>query len=264
MKDTLEIDLGFQEGEFEPFDPFIIPNRIKKLLVISDLHIPYHNKKALNAAILYGLREKVDGILINGDLTDFYQGSRFEKDPRKRGLKAEIEETRLFLKTLRKNFGGYIVFKPGNHDERWEKYLMIKAPELLDMAEFRLETILHLKECDIEITREKQKIQHGKLNFLHGHEFPSGMAAPVNPARGFFLKAKVSIVGGHHHQTSEHTEPDLNDKIVTAWSTGCLCELHPKYMPYNKWNHGFGINELIDEEGNFRFRNYRISNGEVI
>ena len=50
-----------------------------------------------------GYSEGVNGILVNGDLLDFYKGSRFEQDPRKRGLMDEIEMAREFLRYLRSN-----------------------------------------------------------------------------------------------------------------------------------------------------------------
>jgi hypothetical protein len=67
---------------------------------------------------------------------------------------------------------------------------------------------------------------------------------------------------GHNHQTSEHTESNMNGEITTTWSLGCLCELHPAYLPINKWNWGMA---LIDIDGqNFEVRNKRIHNGKVL
>ena len=49
---------------------------------------------------------------------------------------------------------------------------------------------------------------------------------------------------------------------MACWSTGCLCDLHPRYMPLNKWNHGFAIVDL-DTAGGFSVRNFRIIDGKV-
>jgi hypothetical protein len=54
----------------------------------------------------------------------------------------------------------------------------------------------------------------------------------------------------------------MNGKITTTWSTGCLCELHPEYMPINKWNLGFAIVDMADDM--FDVRNKRISKGKVL
>jgi hypothetical protein len=54
----------------------------------------------------------------------------------------------------------------------------------------------------------------------------------------------------------------MNGEITTTWSLGCLCELHPAYLPINKWNWGMA---LIDIDGqNFEVRNKRIHNGKVL
>jgi glycogen debranching enzyme len=84
----------------------------------------------------------------------------------------------------------------------------------------------------------------------------------VNVARGLFLKTKANAMCGHHHQTAEHTERDVNGKVITCWGVGCLSELSPDYNPYSKYNHGF----CIITRGNgkeFHVKNYRINCGVV-
>lgn len=76
------------------------------------------------------------------------------------------------------------------------------------------------------------------------------------------MKGKVSAIQGHNHQVSEHTEPDMNGRIVTTWSQGCLCELHPEYLPINKWAHGFAIVDIDKED--FQVRNKRIFKGKIL
>jgi hypothetical protein len=122
--------------------------------------------------------------------------------------------------------------------------------------------VIEASKYGIEVVKSKKVILAGKLNIIHGHELPKGMAAPVNPARGFFLRTKASTIGGHHHQTSEHIENDLNNNLIGAFSTGCLCELNPHYMPINKWNHGFAV---VENHGHdFMVRNLKIINGRVL
>jgi len=128
--------------------------------------------------------------------------------------------------------------------------------------EFELENIIKARANGITIIGDKRIIKANGLNIIHGHEFSTGFFSPVNVARGLFLRGKTSAIQGHNHQTSEHTESDMNEKITTTWSTGCLCELHPEYMPLNKWNHGFAIIDMI--KGSFEVRNKRIFNGKVL
>ena len=158
-----------------------------------------------------------------------------------------------------------IVYKEGNHCERYEKKILQRIPEFIDLGWMTLETAIHWEQrYRIEMVKNKRIIKAGHLNILHAHELSKGFTAPVNPARGFFIKTKANTIGGHHHQSSEHIETDLNGTVIGCWSTGCLCELHPYYMPVNRWNHGFATVEIINNKGDFRVKNMKIIKGEIL
>jgi len=249
------------ESDETKYEPFII--KAKKLAVLSDIHIPYHSIAALSAALDFIQSEKPDAILLNGDTIDFYGLSRFMKDPRKRSVAHELQATRDFLDIL-SQFGAKIYFKIGNHEERYEHYLMRVAPELLGVREFELKYLLGLDARGIDLITDKRIMKANDLNIVHGHEFGQSIFSPVNIARGLFLRGKVSAMQGHNHQTSSHTETDMNGNIVTTWSLGCLCELNPAYLPINKWNHGFSIINLHEDLVNYEVINYRIHKGKIV
>lgn len=246
----------------EPWVPFVIQKASRRVLVISDLHVPYHDVEAMQCAIDYGISHEADTVLINGDLMDFHTLSRFMKDPRMRSLSEELEAGRQMLAAIRQAFpNAAIYFKKGNHDERLEHYLILKAPELLGCTEFTLEFLLRCHEHAVTVIDDKRIVMVGKLPVIHGHEVFGG--ASVNPARTLYLRAKASALQGHNHRTSEHTEKDIHGDISTTWSTGCLCELNPRYMPINNHNHGFAF-VYLDDEGHFEVKNKRILNGAIL
>lgn len=242
--------------------PYILPEDCSRILLLADIHFPYHDVAALTLALDYGRKNKVDTIILNGDILDCHHLSRFEKDPRKKSFKDEMDICRGFLKTLRKKFPkAAIIYKCGNHDLRYEKYLMQKAPELFGNAEFELKNLLGLKELDIDWVEDKTIIKLAALNILHGHEYRQGIMSPVNVARGLFMKAKTIAIQAHSHRTSENTVVTLNGDMITTWSIGCLCELQPSYDPYNEWNLGFAF---IEREGEiFHVQNKRIKEGQI-
>lgn len=249
------------ESHANPWEPFIISQ--SRVLIISDLHFPYQDNRAITAALNYGKEKNANAILINGDLIDFATISRHERDWRQRSVKEEFDATRTFLVSLRKNFPkARIIYKFGNHDERWEKYLYAKAPEIFDMEEFELENIMRLNELKIEVVKDKRPIKIGKLFVFHGHEFTGG-AGGVNPARSTFLKANSSVIVGHYHRTSQHTDITLSQDVISVNSTGCLCELHPHYMPINKHNHGFAYVDHSIKTGEYIIYNMKIVKGKV-
>jgi predicted phosphodiesterase len=248
------------ESDEAKYEPFIL--NAKKLAVLSDIHVPYHSMSALECALDKIYEEKPDCILLNGDTVDFYGLSRFQKDPRKRSVAHELQALNEFLDIL-KQFEAKIIYKLGNHDERYEHYLQHKAPELLGIQEFEFKNLLKAGERKMDVVGEKRIIKANKLNIIHGHEYPS-VFSPVNIARGLYMKGKVSAMQGHNHQVSEHTETDMNGEIVTTWSLGCLCELNPAYMPLNRWGHGMAIVDLSDNKKDFEVRNYRIYKGKIL
>ena len=244
------------------WEPYILDG--ERILLLTDIHIPYHNIPALTAAISWAKNKKPDTILLNGDTLDFFMLSRFSKDPKQRSFSGELNIFAQFINVIRSEFpSAKIIFKDGNHEERYNSYLYQKAGELIGVPEFSLENVIRTRSGEIEYVTKKRIIKAGDLNIIHGHEFSGGVFSPVNIARGLFLKAKVSAIQGHNHQTSEHTETDMNGRITTTWSVGCLSDLHPEYMPLNKWNHGFAFIEVA-KDGDFQVHNKRIHKGEVL
>jgi predicted phosphodiesterase len=234
-----------------------------KTLLLSDIHAPYHDAQSLGIALKKGLDAGCDQVLLNGDTLDFYSLSFWEKDPRKRDFSSEREIGVKILETIRNLFPkARIVFKIGNHEERYERYMRVKAPELLNVAEFKISRLFDFERLKIEEVGEKRPIRLGKLNVIHGHEYSFAISNPVNPARGLFLRGKVNAICGHFHQTSSHSERDLEQKVIGCWSTGCLCDIHPEYRPMNNWSHSFAIVET-DASGSFNVNLFKILNGEV-
>jgi predicted phosphodiesterase len=241
------------------YEPFKI--NAKRLLVLSDIHIPYHSITSLTIAFDWAKKQKPDAILLNGDTLDFFGLSRYAKDPKKRSFSSELESFKDFMNILKKTFDAKIYFKIGNHEERYEHYLWMKAGELNGIDDFELSNIIKARAEGIEIIADKRIMKAGELNIIHGHEYP-GAFSPVNIARGLFTKGKVSAMQGHNHQTSEHSEADMNGKLTTTWSLGCLSELHPLYLPLNRWNHGFAFVEIDGDD--FQVQNKRIYKGKVL
>jgi predicted phosphodiesterase len=232
-----------------------------KWLILSDIHIPYHDDQSLQVALQYGEDAGIDHILLNGDTCDFFAVSRWLKDPEERNLSQELQMTRQLLGHIRQRFPeARIVYKIGNHEDRWENYMYTKAPELVGTNNFEMSSLLDFNKFGITEVKSKQLIKAGKyLTIIHGHEKFGGSS--VNPARGLYNQMKVCSIMGHHHQSSSHAEKTADDKFVACWSLGCLCELTPDYAPINKWNHGFAILDLMGND--FNVNNLRIVNGRV-
>jgi len=266
MRENRDPAIVGKEWNLNPIDISIknFDFKHRKPLILSDIHLPYHDLTAIILAIEYGISKGVDSIYLNGDILDCYKLSNFTKRPDMISFSEEREMFWSFLDFLKSEVKLPIYFKVGNHEERWNRHLLSQSPELYLLKEFALKEILKLDDLDIEYVGGRQVCNMGKLMVIHGHEFGESVFSPVNPARGLFLRAKCSILAGHNHQTSEHHENNLRGDSMACFSTGALCQLSPEYKPFafTKWNIGFAVVE-IDNDKSFHVENMRIIEGKI-
>lgn len=252
------------ESHSEKREPLKLPLTCNNILFISDLHIPYHDIQAIEAALDYGVKNKINTVFINGDLIDFHKQSKFVHDPRKRSTLQEFDAAKEFLRVLRATFpNAAIYWLKGNHDTRYEHWLMQKAPELFGDPYYQLENRLNLNEENVHLIDDLRLVKIGKLSVTHGHHVMRGFFAPVNSARGVYMKAKQSTIISHVHKVSSHSETNMDGEVVTTYSTGCLCELRPDYSPLvANYQHGFA-HIRVEPNGDYHVQNYQIINGKL-
>ena len=256
--------LQLPESHTKTRNSFTFPTGCKKLGVFGDVHIPYHDNTALEVMFKKFEEEKVDSIFINGDLLDFYQLSFHEKDPRQVHFKGEIEAGKEFLAYIRNRFPDIpIYYITGNHENRFERYLRIKASELLDIDECRLDVILHVAEYRIEYLPFRSKVVFGDYTIEHGDKIPG--AGGVVPARTLLMRLKSNSIVNHFHKSSESSQRVFGvgePTNIRAYSLGCMCDLAPEYMEINEWNHGFCIMTKIKDK--VSVSNYKIEGNTII
>ena len=240
-----------------------LPDGIKRWLFLSDVHIPYHDQAALNEAVRQGQKARCDGLLLLGDFMDFYNLSKFCKDPRERRFPDELAEGVQALDWLRATLKPKaFIWKYGNHEARLDTYVMDRAPELFGIEGLTLDAFCKLKERGIQWIPEHCHLQYHRLSILHGHEIRLGYNA-VSPARAASLKTGECTVVGHAHRKSEQPETNILGESKRCWSLGCLCQLHPKWLPENKWTHGYAILDTTTPSG-WSLDNRAIHNGVTL
>ncbi len=249
------------ESHARPWLPFNVNAR--RVLVLSDIHFPWHDPKALECALSHGDGFKPDCLLVNGDLIDFERISRFDYDSHGPSTADSIAMVRTFWAHVRKRFPrAKRIWKFGNHDERMESYIMRNSPEATNETRVRWRDEAGVTDHGVEVVADKRPVMLGKLRVLHGHEKGKQLATPVNQARGAFLKLLSSVLEGHGHRTSEHTERTADGQTISCRSTGCLCGLWPDYARVNKWDSGFATVE-VEKDGNYMVSLKRIIEGRV-
>lgn len=250
--------------ETEDRKPYILKG-CYNIGVVSDLHFPNHRSKTIELAYETFLDRDIDCLLINGDLLDNTPYTSHDHPPvHAEQAKKWLYQAEHFLEYTRSLFPkAQIHWLEGNHDNWYQQYLYKKAPILFGDPHYMLYERMNLAQYDIKWLPQDRYLMAGKLAVAHGHFFLRGLMAPVNTARGVYMRAKASLLVGHSHVSSSHTETDLHGGIVTTWSTGCLCTLTPDYQPMGgKSNHGFA-HITLDKAGDFTVDNYKIYKGKL-
>lgn len=205
-----------------------------KFIVISDIHYPYHDTKAIKCVLDFIQDKDIDTIILNGDILDFYDVSSFDKDPdRVNSLQKEIDMSTKFFKKLRTiKPDARIVFIKGNHEYRLERYLK-KHPELYSLDALKLPNLLDLKKYNIEYSDKGIKL--GNLKIIHGdmvRKF-SGYTA-----RGELEKHDSSGISSHTHRGGVYYYR-TPERYLAWFESFCLCDLNPEYINEPNWQQGF-------------------------
>lgn len=225
-----------------------------RFLIINDLHIPYHCKKSIEKAIKYGKSKKVDSILLNGDIIDFFPISRFNKSPENPNLQIELNATVQVLQYIRKSFPkATIYYKIGNHEDRLSKYIN-EHSELFSLDCLKLKSLLKFQELKIRLVDSNTIMRIGSLFIAHGHETKAG---GLTPAKNMLNKWHCDIAFGHLHRTDEFHFRKFDGTYIKTYSIGCLCNLYPEYWQNNNWNAGALFVERL-KEGKYNAENIRL------
>lgn len=263
MDRQLEEDFALLENPMVECElkPFTVPKQYKKALIINDVHSKFHDRKALEVAVNHGSKRGCDIVIINGDLFDFYQFSRFDKNNRIRAeFYSEREWVQDFLLLLQNTFGK-VIFKKGNHDLRREQLIQKLSADVPEMQGLEdLSDYIMFDGSTVEVVDDYNIIEFGKLNLIHGHEYQGGGGMHV--AYNRLNKAMDNVISGHSHVTQSSMKKTVTGKFYGSWAVGCLCSLSPRYNPQNNWNHGFAIVER-DSTGDFVVDNRRIIDGRI-
>lgn len=259
-------DVVLPESWSKKKDFFKIPSGYKNVGLMSDIQCPFHDAAALKVAVSFLQQDKIDCLLLNGDVLDFYQLSDFQKDVTKRNFAEERILCIDLLQWIKDSFKDIPVYYnlDANHEYRYERFMQKKAPEIFSTELFMVEDLLHLHDIGIIPIRGYDHIRVGKLPIVHGHTIFRGKTSPAAPARTVYMKMKHTCVASHCHRKSEYTWTDMKDYVQQTWTTGCLMGLNVEYNQHgNDYVHGFGIIKVLDTKGNFTFQNKIIIDGNV-
>ncbi len=234
----------------------------ERCLIMADLHIPFQCNEAIQRAVKMGKSMGGKDVLLLGDVLDHYQVSDFRRVPDVATLKRELKDGKRFFQWLRKRFKGRILYKEGNHEERWAIKVHKALPEAQQLLDHFTYEKMGLEDLGVEMITERRPVEMGYMTAIHGHELGRGAYNPVSCARTLQLRAKEITCCGHWHTPCQHRVRTISQKHIGTWGIGCLCHLTPQYRPVNDWNMGAAVFERLDSKGNFKMHNGTIIDGE--
>lgn len=234
-------------------------------LVLSDLHFPFQDDRALAIPMKYGKDTQPDIIHLLGDVLDCYSLSRFSKDPaRHNTFQADLDATHSWLKVLRATCpNARIIYTEGNHEDRLPRYLRDKCPELASVRANQIPLLLKLSSLEIEWVKYDKPYRMGHLTFCHGGQVLRPHSAYT--ARGIVERVGGSVIQGDTHRLGAyHVTRWENDHA--GWENGCLCRLDPEYTKgVPNWQHGFSIVHMQGKAPHlFSVQQVRITNGRAL
>lgn len=233
----------------EKFDRDSGGGRFKTILVGSDFHDEKVDPFVLATFIDVAVRVQPDIIVLNGDVFDLYEFSRFSIDPRQ----VIIQERFSFVKTH--IFGALRRWCPksqidlvvGNHEWRLLKLLADKTPAvrvvLADVMGLTLSDVFGLDEFEINLIakldlaaftepdikdelRENYKVHYDA--FVTSH----------------FKDIGIGLTGTSGHTHHPHQDTFTNHAMgKCSWTqTGSMCETREEYVDgRDKWTNSFAL-----------------------
>jgi len=235
----------------------------EKTAFIPDIHAPYIDGPAFRCMLAFLRTFKPEHIFVIGDVLDFYQLSKFIKNPsRMMDLQTDIDSATIALKQIRKAAPqAKIRLLCGNHEKRLQKFLWSQAAELFSLRDLTVPHLLGLKELNIEWIESGSMVFHDFL-IKHGNLVRSRSGYTATGERE---KAGISGVSGHTHRLSQVYNTNYNG--MTTWvECGCLCSLEPEYAEGQvvDWQAGLAYGYFEKGDGRFTIHTAPIIKGAMV
>ena len=183
---------------------------MKKIVVISDLQVPYHDERAVRNVASFIKRFKPDQVITIGDEIDLPQISRWtEGTPGwfEQSLGADRDATVEILWDLQ-----VTDMIRSNHTDRLYNVIMKKIPAFLALPELKFEKFMKLDELGIKFHRKPLEFAPDWIA-IHGDE-GSVKPTPGLTALDAARKHGKSVVCGHTHRAGQSAFTEASGGVL--------------------------------------------------
>lgn len=222
---------------------------MKRIVVLSDLQIPLHDKRAVRNVLEFVGQYRPEEIASVGDEVDFPQISRWSRGMEgeyKGDLQQHVDAGIKFFEDLRAVHSGPIHVTRSNHCDRPLAYVRKYAPGLMGLKSLTLPSLLEFERLGVTYHEEPYELAPRWL-LMHGDE-GSLIKTPGGTAMGLARKTGYSVVCGHTHRAGiQHDHDVWGSKLRTerfGMEVGNLMDRRSAtYLKagIDNWNQGFGV-----------------------
>jgi len=242
---------------YRKFEKVHQSSKLKRIMVISDIHDIECEEFTLEVFIAECKRKQPDIIVLNGDIFDLYEFSRYTQDPRHIKIKERFEfiHKRVF-KALRDACpDAQIDFIMGNHEFRLIKYLADATPNLRillsDVMGITFSKVFGLDEFQINWVSKFDLTAFTKTDIANimkqNHKIYFDTFC-VSHEPDAVLQKSYTGTNGHHHSASLESGFNMHTG-VTSWTQTPAAHVRDAEYLYkvSKWNTGF-LEAVINTE----------------
>lgn len=203
-------------------------------VVVSDIHYPYEDKRAIDIVLQRVADTKPHTVIINGDAIDNYQLSHHDQSPARSGdnLQRELDSIRPFIYELLKHTR-HLHWIMGNHEKRtWS--LIQENPGLYGLRALEFSRLAELPPA-VQVYPFLTKLRFADTLVCHGQITAQNVASTA------WRRFQSQIIVGHSHRASTHinTHPVTLDRSF-ALAQGTLCDIaRADFVDHPPWDLGW-------------------------
>lgn len=217
---------------------------MRRIYVISDLQVPYHDPRAVDAVAqcIADTKNKEDMVVSVGDEMDFQTISKYAQGTAlewERSIGKDRDLTFQVLKDLQVQH-----ISRSNHVDRLWISIQRRLPGLLGAPELEIENFLRLGELGISYHKTAFKMAHNTL-LMHGDEAGVSQVGGATAA-GLVRRTGMNVVCGHsHRQGYQPVTTAYNGNLTRTlfgMEVGHLTDMKSSGMQYvrtHNWQQGW-------------------------
>ena len=189
-------------------------------LVISDLHLPFSHKRALDHCINTHYHYDCDTVVFTGDIFDHHRLSRFQSEPDADSATREAKKAKKQLQKWIKAFpNAYVLL--GNHD-----LIPYRQAKELGIPKMFVKDLQSVYDIPDTWSFHKRLVHKG---VLYLHSAGSGKYGAINKAK----EMSMSVVAGHSHRYPGVVYYSNPIQLFYGLQAGCLVDKSTYAMRYS-------------------------------